>query len=324
MTADTQLLPEEPLDVLGTQLAEDGAASDFLFIGASGLWRMRLRDGGWDEPALVAREPGYDGRVNFPPVWNGHYLAYRNEDESLRVVPLDGRAPFIIDDLNGGFCFLPGGERLLVIDDDDARIHDLKEPASAIRRQNAFHKFEFPYFDDIDQPDSVMFVKDGAGRNYFTAGCYGYFACWPVRLDADGVPEPAGPPVTLVSPFSYDPTDIYAAGPDSAVWIGSGGGLLRFEANTGKHTEVSIGRNSDLGSFRGIVPSTSGDAWVRTKDKAAIWRANGDWLPLPDEAISAVAFRENALWCMALGGEILTKLDVSGLSPRQNNPGERA
>lgn len=313
MTADTLLLPEEPLEVLGTRLAEGGAVSEFLYIGERGLWRLRLRDGGWDEPALVAPEAGYEGRINFPPVWNEHYLAFRNEDESLRIVPLDGRAPFVIDDLNGGFCFQPCGERILVIDDEDARIHDLKEPARAIRRQGAFHKFEFPYYDGIDQPDSVVFVKDGAGTNYFAAGCYGYFACWPVLIDADGVPEPAGPPATVVNPFSYDPIDIYAVGPASAVWIGSGGGLLRFEAHTGNHTEVPIGRNSDGGSFRGIVPSPEGDAWVRTEDTAAIWQPDGGWLPLPDRAISAVAFRGKALWHRALGGEMLTRLDVSGV-----------
>ena len=68
MTGDTQLLPEETLEVLGTQLAENGAVSEFLYIGASGLWRLRLRDAGWEEPALVAPRAGYDGYANYPPV----------------------------------------------------------------------------------------------------------------------------------------------------------------------------------------------------------------------------------------------------------------
>jgi hypothetical protein len=33
MTGDSQLLPEEPLEVLGTRLTEDGAVSEFLYIG---------------------------------------------------------------------------------------------------------------------------------------------------------------------------------------------------------------------------------------------------------------------------------------------------
>jgi len=65
MTTDTRLLPEEPIEELGTRLAEDGEVSEFLYIGESGLWRLQLHDGGWDEPALVAPEAGYDGYANY-------------------------------------------------------------------------------------------------------------------------------------------------------------------------------------------------------------------------------------------------------------------
>jgi len=326
MTTDTQLLPEEPLDVLGTRLAEDGAVSEFLYTGASGLWRLRLRDGGWEDPVLVAREPGYDGYRNYPPVWNGRYLAFRHEDDSLCVVPLDGRAPITIDDREGGLCFLPDGERLLVVDGEEARIHDLREPGGSVCHIDAFHKFKFPYYDDVDDPGWLSFVKDRTGGHHLAAGCYGYFACWPVRLGADGLPEPAGPPVTLVDPFAYDHVRICAVGPAGAVWVNdvSGNGLVRFEAETGEHAEAPVGRNSEHAICHGVLPSPeSAAAWVRTKDKAAIWRPDGGWLSLPDQAISAVAFRGNALWCTVLGGEMLSRLDVSGLPPPAKAPNRR-
>lgn len=316
MTTDTQLLPEEPIEELGTRLAEDGEVSEFLYIGESGLWRLQLHDGGWDEPALVAPEAGYDGYANYPPVWNEHYLAFRNEDESLRIVPLNGRAPFAIDDCNGGFCFLPDGELLLVMDDDDARIHDLREPGRAARRLDAFHKFKFPYYDGIDDPGWLAFVRDGTGEHHLAAGCYGYFACWPVNLDADGMPEPAGPPVTLVNPFAYDCVRIRAFGPGGALWLDnvSGSELLRFEAETGKHAKVSVHQDSQRGDCYGVLPSPKGGAaWVRTKESAAIWRPTGGLLPLPDKAISAVAYRGQDLWCFQQGGEMLIRLDLGSL-----------
>lgn len=321
MTGDTQLLPEETLEVLGTQLAENGAVSEFFYIGASGLWRLRLRDAGWEEPALVAPRAGYDGYANYPPVWNEHYLAFRNEDENLRIVPFDGREPFAIDDRNGGLCFVPGGEFLLVMDDEDARIHDLKEPGRAARHQGAFHKFKFPYYDDIDDPGWLAFVEDAQGQHHLAAGCHGYFACWPVGLDTDGLPEPAGPPVTLVNPFAYDHVRIRTVGPAGAVWVNdvSGNGLVHFEAGTGKYAEAPVGRNSALGICYGVIPSPEGGAaWVRTKDSAAIWQPAGGWLPLPDKAIAAVAYRGQDLWHLALGREVLVRLDISNLGPASN------